>query len=163
MSKTKENLMAAFQGESMANRKYLAFAQKADEEGYPEIAKLFRTHAEHETQHALAHARRLGLIKSTAENLETAIAGETDESKEMYPQFAKEAREEGDEETAKYFEALAEAEDNHAHEYYVALKKLEGKQLKWKCAVCGYIHTGENPPDRCPRCGAGKEAFHIVE
>lgn len=163
MGKTEDNLKAAFAGESQANRKYLAFALQAEEEGYPEVAKLFRKHADHETAHALAHLKKLGLVKSTKENLEAAIAGETDESKEMYPEFAKQAREEGDESTASYFEKLAEAEQNHAEEYYKALMKLEGKQLKWKCQVCGYVHTGEEPPTRCPRCGAGKDAFVIIE
>ncbi|MFC1474855.1 rubrerythrin family protein [bacterium] len=163
MSKTEDNLRKAFAGESQANRKYLAFADKAEEEGHPEIAKLFRKHAENETYHALAHLKKLGDVKSTKENLEAAIAGETDEYKEMYPSFAKQAREEGDEETASYFDKLAEAEEHHAEEYYKVLQKLEGKQIKWKCEVCGYIHVGEEPPDRCPRCGAGKEAFHIIE
>jgi len=162
MGKTEENLKKAFAGESMANRKYLAFAEKADEEGYPEIAKLFRKHAENETYHAFSHLKKLGDVKSTKENLETAIAGETDEYQHMYPDFAKEARDEGDEETASYFEKLAEIEQHHAEEYYKALNKFEGKQTKWKCEVCGYVHVGAEPPERCPRCGAGKEAFHIV-
>lgn len=163
MSATEENLRKAFCGESMANRKYLAYAEKSDEEGYPEIAKLFRKHAEEETAHALSHLKRLGAIKSTKENLEDAISGETGEYKEMYPDFAKKAREEGDEDSAKYFEALAEVEEHHAQEYYKALNKLEGRQVKWKCDVCGYIHIGGEPPERCPRCGAAKEQFRIFE
>lgn len=163
MGKTEDNLKAAFAGESQANRKYLAFAQKADEEGFPEIAKLFRLHADHETAHALAHLKRLGVVKSTKENLEAAIAGETGEYTDMYPLFAQQAREEGDESTAAYFDKVAEAEKNHAEEYYKALKKMEGKTVKWRCEVCGYIHTGEEPPSRCPRCGAGKDAFIIAE
>lgn len=163
MSKTEENLKKAFTGESMANRKYLAFAEKADEEGYRDAAMLFRKHAEEETAHALEHLRRLSAVKSTKENLEAAISGETGEYKEMYPDFAREAREEGNEDMAKYFEALAEVEQHHAEEYYKVLNKLEGKQMKWKCDVCGYVHIGDEAPDRCPRCGASKEHFHIFE
>lgn len=163
MSKTEENLRKAFCGESMANRRYLAFADKADEEGLPEVAALFRKHAAEETAHAIAHLKRLGQVKSTKENLEEAITGETDEYKEMYPEFARQARDEGDEETAKFFEALGEIEEHHATEYYKALNKLEGKRLKWRCDVCGYVHEGDEPPERCPRCGAGREHFHLFE
>ncbi len=163
MGKTEENLKKALLGESLANRKYTAFAIKAEEEGYPEIAALFRKRAEEETAHALAHIRRLGLVGTTLENLEASIAGETDENAEMYPAFAKEAREEGDEESARYFDALAAIEGSHAEAFYVAMQKLEGRQLKWKCTVCGYIHTGDEPPERCPVCGASKEYFTIYE
>ena len=163
MSATRDNLMRAFQGESMANRKYLAFAQKAGEEGYPEVAALFRKHAEEETAHALAHLSRLGLVGSTRENLEAAIAGETGEYTEMYPEFARQARDEGDENAAVFFEALAEIEGHHAQEYFKALQKLDGKQIKWRCDVCGYVHTEDEPPDRCPRCGSTKDHFHLTE
>ena len=163
MSKTEENLRRAFAGESMANRKYLAYAEKAEQEGYAEIAKLFKKHAEEETTHAMIHLKKLGAVKSTKENLEDAIAGETNEYQEMYPDFAKQAREEGDEEMAKYFESLAEIEQHHAEEYFKALKRLEGKQLRWQCDVCGYIHIGGEPPERCPRCGATKEHFHLID
>jgi rubrerythrin len=163
MSRTEENLKAAFAGESQANRRYLAFAQKADEEGCHEVAAMFRKHAEEETTHAMMHLKRLKAVNSTKENLEASIAGETDEASAMYPEFAKIAREEGDEETAKYFEALAGIENHHAEEYYRMLKKIEGKQLRWRCDVCGYIHDGEEPPDFCPRCGADKSHFHPFE
>ena len=162
MSKTQENHLKAFAGESMATRKYLAFAQKAEEEGYPEIAELFRKRAEQESAHALEHARRLGIIKTTLENIEAAITGETDEYSEMYPRFAGEAREEGDEDAAKFFEALAEIEEYHAREFFKILQKLEGKQLKWRCAVCGNVHTGDEPPERCPVCGAAKEYSYLT-
>ena len=163
MSKTRDNLLDAFAGESMANRKYLAYAAKAEEEGHTEIAALFKKRAEEETAHAMQHARRMGLVNSTRENLEDAIAGETSEYTEMYPEFAKQAREEGDEDSARFFEALAEIEEHHAQEFFKALQKLDGKQLKWRCDVCGYVHLGEDPPERCPRCGASRDHFHLTE
>ena len=106
---------------------------------------------------------RLGLVGSTRENLEAAIAGETGEYTEMYPEFARQARDEGDENAAVFFEALAEIEGHHAQEYFKALQKLDGKQIKWRCDVCGYVHTEDEPPDRCPRCGSTKDHFHLTE
>ncbi len=125
MSKTEENLKAAFAGESQAHRKYTAFARKADEEGHPEVAQLFRAAAEGETAHALGHLRFLKGIGSTRENLQAAIEGETYEYTEMYPQFAKEAREEGLNEVADWLEALAKAEKVHAKRYKEALDQLD--------------------------------------
>ena len=124
MVKTEDNLKEAFAGESQANRKYTAFARKADEEGYPEIAELFRSTAEGETAHALGHLRYLQGIGSTKENLKAAIDGETYEYTKMYPEFAKIARQEGKEEIAKWFEAVAKAEKAHAERYKQALEKL---------------------------------------
>jgi rubrerythrin len=163
MSKTRENHLKAFAGESMANHKYLAFAQKAEEEGHQGIADLFRARAEQETSHALEHARRLDMIKTTKENIEAAISGETDEYSEMYPRFAQEAREEGDEDSARFFQALAEIEEYHAQDFFKALQKLEGKQLKWRCDVCGNVLTEDEPPERCPVCGAAKEYSHLTD
>ena len=98
-SKTEQNLKDAFAGESQANRKYLAFAKKAMKDGYPQVAKLFRAAAHAETVHAHAHLRVLGGIKTTAENLDAAIAGEGEEFKEMYPKFVAQAQDEGDQGT----------------------------------------------------------------
>lgn len=163
MSQTRKNLEQAFAGESMASRRYEAFAAKAEDEGYSDIAELFRKRAREEAAHALELVRRLGIGKSTRDNLQYAISGETREFKSMYPDFAKQARETGDTDSANFFKALAEIEKHHAEEFQKALNRLDGKELKWQCSVCGYTHTGEQPPARCPRCGAVQKHFHIIE
>ena len=124
MSKTEQNLMAAFAGESQANRKYLAYAKQAQKEGYDQVAKLFRAAAEAETVHAHNHLRTLDKIKSTAENLKDAIAGETHEYTDMYPGMAKTAREEGFAEIADWFETLAKAEKSHAGRFQSFLDSI---------------------------------------
>ena len=124
MSPTEENLKAAFAGESQANRKYTAFARKADEEGYPEVANLFRAAAEGETAHALQHLHLLKGVKGTRENLQAALDGETEEYTKMYPEMARIARQEGHEEFARWFEAVAKAEKAHADRFREALKSL---------------------------------------
>ena len=124
MSQTEKNLWDAFAGESQANRKYLAFAKKADKEGYAQVAKLFRAAAEAETVHAHAHLRTLKDVKTTAENLNTAIAGETHEFTEMYPRMAQTARAEGFDEIADWFESLAKAEKSHAGQFRRALSDM---------------------------------------
>ncbi len=124
-SKTYDNLKAAFAGESQANRMYTAWARKADQEGYPEVANLFRALAEGETAHALGHMQHLGMIKSTVENLQAAIDGELYETQQMYPEFARVARDEGFPEIADWFEALARAEKAHAARYQRAKEELE--------------------------------------
>jgi rubrerythrin len=132
-SKTEGNLKAAFAGESQANRRYLYFANKADVEGYPDVAGIFRNTAEGETGHAHGHLEYLetvgdpatGLpIGSTAQNLKAAIAGETHEYTDMYPGMAKTAREEGFSEIADWFETLAKAERSHANKYQKTLDGL---------------------------------------
>ncbi|MBI2303244.1 MAG: rubrerythrin [Chloroflexi bacterium] len=123
-TKTEENLKAAFAGESQAHRRYTAWARKADEEGFPEVANLFRSVAEGETAHALGHFKHLGGIQSTKENLGGAVQGETYEEEEMYPQFARVAREEGFWEIADWFEAIARAEKAHATRFQKALGEL---------------------------------------
>lgn len=124
MSKTDENLKSAFAGESQANRRYLAYARKADEEGYPEVAELFRSTAEGETAHALRHLDFLKGVGTTKENLKAAIEGELYENTKMYPKFAEEAKREGREDVAKTFEAYARAEKAHAEKFKGALEKL---------------------------------------
>ncbi|SHN48936.1 rubrerythrin family protein [Desulfovibrio litoralis] len=164
MSKTQENLMAAFAGESQANRKYLAYAKKAESEGFTQVAKLFRAAAEAETIHAHGHLRIAGGIHSTLENIKDAIAGETHEFTSMYPQMIKEAEAEGNKAAATYFKFANEVEEVHAKLYKKALE-AEGK-LKdvdyYICNVCGYTHEGPHN-DKCPVCKAGANAFYKVD
>lgn len=160
---TENNLKAAFAGESQANRKYLAFAAKAEQEGYPAVAKLFRATAEAETIHALSELKALGGIKSTAENLQAAIDGETYEFTEMYPDFIKTAEEEGNNQAKRAFHFANEAEKVHAELYKKALAALENKEDMdfYLCPVCGYIHATETP-EKCPICGANGSAFKNI-
>jgi len=165
MGKSENNLLAAFAGESQANRKYLAFAKKADKEGYKTVARLFRAAAEAETVHAHAHLRALGAIKTTAENLREAIAGETHEFKNMYPSMIDEAKSDGNKAAERSFSYANEVEKVHAALYQKALDNLEGQQQEVSyhvCSVCGY--TAENEaPEKCPVCGANRNAFFEVE
>ena len=164
MTKTEENLLEAFAGESQANRKYLAFAKQAQKEGYPQVAKLFKAAAEAETVHALAHLRALGKVKSTAENLREAIAGETDEFKNMYPAMIEAAKAENNKAAARTFAYANEVEKVHASLYQKALDNLESLEETdyYVCSVCGY--TCENgPPDKCPVCGSASKAFFKVD
>lgn len=164
MSKTEKNLKEAFAGESQANRKYLAFAKKAEDEGYRQVAKLFRAAAEAETVHAHNHLRELNGIKSTKENLEEAINGETFEFQKMYPAMIEEAKEEGNKLALRSFHLANEVEKVHAGFYKKALEAL-GKNKKvdyYICKVCGNTLEGE-PPDVCPVCGAKKVAFYKVD
>lgn len=167
MSKTTDNLKAAFAGESQANRKYLAYAEKAESDGFPNIAKLFRAAADAETIHAMRHWRALGMIRTTAENLEDALAGETYEVQQMYPQFLAQA--ERDEEiTAQYaFKGALEAEKVHMDLYARALQAAKGGSdvapfRAYTCTVCGYTHIGD-PIDECPVCKAKWKAFREVQ
>ncbi|MFC1896804.1 rubrerythrin family protein [Thermodesulfobacteriota bacterium] len=164
MSKTEENLQEAFAGESQANRKYLAFAKKAESEGYPQAAKLFRAAAEAETVHAHAHLRTLGQILSTEENLRSAISGETHEFKSMYPAMIEEAKQEGNKAAERSFTYANEVEKVHADLYQKALDNLEslGDADYYVCSVCGYTCESE-PPDTCPVCRAKSKAFFKVE
>jgi rubrerythrin len=161
MSQTAKNLQEAFAGESQANRKYLAFAKKADREGYPQAAKLFRAAAEAETVHAHAHLRVLKGIKSTAENLKEAIAGETHEFKSMYPAMIDTAKSEGDKAAERSFTYANEVEKIHADLYQKALDSLDNPDAVdcyYICNVCGYTCENE-PPESCPVCNANIKAF----
>jgi rubrerythrin len=164
MSKTEKNLKEAFAGESQANRKYLAFAKKAEQEGYPQVAKLFRAAAEAETVHAHAHLRELAGIKSTRENLQEAIEGESYEFQKMYPGMIEDAKAEGLKGALRSFEFANAVEKIHAGLYQKALENL-GKNpdvTYYVCQVCGY--TAENePPDECPVCKAKKQSFKKAE
>ena len=164
MSKTEQNLLEAFAGESQANRKYLAFAKRADKEGYPQVAKLFRAAAEAETVHAHAHLHALGQVKSTAENLKAAIGGETHEFESMYPGMIEAAKEEGHKAALRSFSYANEVERIHANLYQKALKNLENPTETdyHVCSVCGYTCEGE-APGKCPVCGATSQAFFKVD
>lgn len=164
---TTENLWAAFAGESQANRKYLAFAKKAEEEGYPQIARLFRAAAEAETVHAHAHLRVLGGVKGTAENLQAAIDGENYEFQKMYPEFIKQAEAEGNKQALTSFKFANQVEQIHADLYKEALENFkQGKDLPtvalWVCNVCGNTVKGE-APDKCPICGAPRKQFMEIK
>ncbi|WP_298034661.1 rubrerythrin family protein [uncultured Desulfovibrio sp.] len=163
MSKTQENLMAAFAGESQANRKYLAFAQVADKEGMPQVAKLFRAAAAAETIHAHAHLKNAGKIGNTAANLQSALEGETYEFTRMYPEMIKDAHAEGQTAVAKYFEFANRVEEVHANLYKKAIANPSSLANVdyYVCKICGYTHEG--PCDACPVCGAGAAAFFKVE
>ena len=164
MSKTEQNLRDAFAGESQANRKYLAFAKKAEKDGYPQAAKLFRAAAEAETVHAHAHLRALGEIGSTAENLKVAVAGETHEFKNMYPDMIEEAKEEGNKSAERSFVFANEVEKVHAELYQKAIDNLDSLEEAdyYVCSVCGMTVENE-PPDKCPVCGAKGSAFFKVD
>ena len=164
---TQENLQAAFAGESQANRKYLAFAAKAEADGYPQIARLFRAAAEAETVHAHAHLRVMKGVKTTAENLQEAIDGEGYEFREMYPGFLQAAQAEGHQGAIASFRNALAVEKIHYGLYEKALRSLQGgKDLPaakvFVCGVCGNTVEGE-APDRCPICGAPKERFAEVK
>lgn len=162
MPNTETNLKEAFAGESQANRKYLAFAKKAEQEGFPNVARLFRTAAEAETIHALGHLAAMDGIKSTAENLKAAITGETYEHTQMYPPMLKQAEADNHRATRMFGFASA-AEAVHAKLYKLALEAIQqGKDLTetsfYLCPICGHIEMGR-PPDSCPICGAKREKF----
>lgn len=162
MSKTDQNLMDAFAGESQANRKYLAFAKAAEQEGMPQIAKLFRAAAASETVHALTHLKNAGKIGTTAENLKDALAGETHEYTKMYPEMIKDAEAEGKTAVAKYFGYVNKVEEIHAGLYKKAMEnpsKISNEDY-YVCKICGYTHQG--PVESCPVCGAGAAAFFKV-
>jgi rubrerythrin len=166
MSKTKENLKAAFSGESQARNKYNYFAKVARKEGYHFIAKIFDETAINEMQHAKDEFKLLKGIGDTKANLKEAIAGEHYETTEMYPTFAKEAEEEGNKEAAALFKQIAKVEKEHEERYKKLLKMVEDgtvfkreKPIRWKCMKCGYIHTGKEPPAMCPSCKHPREYY----
>ena len=165
MSKTEKHLKEAFAGESQANRTYLAFAEKAEKEGYPQAARLFRAAAEAETVHAHNHLRALKGIGSTRENLQQAISGETYEFKSMYPEMIEAARSEGEKAAERSFQYAFEVEKIHAQLYEKLLGKLEGQQEDYPyfvCPVCGYT-AEKDAPDVCPVCGAKGSMFKKIE
>ena len=164
MSKTTDNLKAAFAGESQANRKYLAFAERADQEGYHQVARLFRAAAAAETVHAHSHLKVLDGINSTAENLKTGITGENYESVTMYPDFIEQAEKEENKRAVRTFKFAMAAEIIHEQMYREALEKLEEEQEEFDyyvCPTCGFTHA-RVAPEKCPVCGVKGERFlHI--
>lgn len=164
---TTDNLKEAFAGESQANRKYTAFARKADKEGLPQVARLFRAAAEAETVHALSHFRVLGGVKSTAENLEAAVAGEAFEFESMYPKFVAEAQAEGNKAAEMVCAGAMAVEKMHHDLYAGALAAVKaGGDLPVAtihvCDICGCTLLGD-APDACPVCKATKEHFFEVK
>ena len=168
-SKTEQNLMAAFAGESQARNKYTYYASKAKKEGYEQIARLFLETADNEKEHAKLWFKLInGGIQDTAANLADAAAGENYEWTDMYATFAKEAKEEGFDEIARLFEGVAAIEKEHEERYRTLLKNLnEGKVFQrdgvviWKCANCGHIHIAKEAPKVCPVCAHPQAFFEI--
>ena len=167
MSKTQDNLQAAFAGESQANRRYLFFAEKAEKEDHPQIARLFRAAAESETVHARNHLEAMGGIKSTKDNLGAAIDGEHHEFTQMYPDFIEQAKAENNEDADISFAWANKVEKIH---YGLFQKDLEalvtGQKLKGEsyfvCQGCGYT-VGSEAPEKCPVCGALRSQFKRVD
>lgn len=158
-SKTEQNLLAAFAGESQARNKYTYFASKAKKDGYVQISKLFEETANNEKEHAKIWFKLLNGINDTMSNLEAAANGEAYEWKQMYPTFAKEAREEGFDKIAFLFEEVAKIEKAHEERYRKLLQNIkngivfssEGDTI-WECSNCGHIVIGPNAPEKCPVC-----------
>jgi rubrerythrin len=166
MSRTEENLEAAFAGESQARNKYTYFAEVARNEGYHYVAKMFEEAADNEKQHAKDHLKLLNGIKNTAGNLREAIGGENHEAVEMYPKFAEEAEREGNREAATLFKQIAKIEARHRDRYKALLEMVEAgtvfkrsAPIRWKCSVCGYTHEGTEPPVKCPCCKYPREYY----
>jgi rubrerythrin len=161
-----DNLKDAFAGESQANRKYTAYAKKAQAEGFPQVARLFRAAAEAETIHALGHFAAMGGVKSTLENLQDAVAGETYEYKEMYPPMLEQAIQ--DNHRAKIMFGFAlKTEEIHASLYQKALEALQKNTDMaaadvYLCSVCGNIEFGK-PTEKCTICGAVADKFNKID
>jgi rubrerythrin len=165
MARTEDNLKEAFAGESQANRKYLAFAKKAEQDGFQNVARLFRTAAEAETIHAHGHLNAMAGIGSTANNLQAAIDGETYEYTTMYPPMLEKA-EKDNHRAKRMFNLAMQAEEVHATIYKMALEAVSrGEDIAetefYLCPFCGHIELG-NPPEVCPICRARGEKFVLV-
>jgi rubrerythrin len=159
-----DNLKDAFAGESQANRKYLAFAQKADEEGFGQVAKLFRAAAAAETIHAHNHLKVMGGVNSTKENIQEAIEGETYEYTKMYPEMIMEAEKEEESKAVWTFDLANKVESIHASLYQKALDHLDSNEPidYYVCRVCG--NTVENSaPDKCHVCGVAGSMFVKID
>lgn len=166
MSKTTENLKAAFAGESQARNMYTFFAKVARKEGYHYIANIFEETAINEMRHANDHFKMLGGIGDTAANLKEAMDGENYETVSMYPEFAKVAEEEGNMEAAMLFTQIGKIEAEHRDRYRKLLEMVENgtvfkrdEPITWKCGLCGYKHDGTEPPPKCPSCKHPKEYY----
>jgi len=168
-SKTEQNLMSAFAGESQARNKYSYFASKAKKDGYNQIAAIFEETANNEKEHAKLWFKLLGGIGTTAENLKAAAEGENYEWTEMYAQFAKEAKEEGFDRIAYLFDAVAKIEKSHEERYLKLLSNVEGGlvfsrdgDMMWQCGNCGHIHFGKKAPGLCPVCEHPQAYFQLL-
>jgi rubrerythrin len=166
MGTTEENLKAAFAGESQARNMYTFFAKVARQEGYHYIAKIFEETAMNEERHAKDEFKLLGGIGDTAANLKEAIGGEDHETKSMYPEFAEQAKAEGNKEAAALFMMIARVEAEHRDRYKKLLEMVENgtvykrdEPIKWRCSKCGYIHEGTEPPPKCPACKHPREYY----
>lgn len=164
---TEDNLKAAFAGESQAHMKYQLFADIAEQNGYPNVARLFRAISYAEKVHAANHAKELGFLGDPKENLQEAIDGETYEVTEMYPAFMDVAEMQGEKGAVRSTHYALEAEKIHAAMYETAKQAVSaGSDVKLKtvyvCPICGYTHEGE-PPEKCPVCGAPREKFKKFE
>jgi len=181
-SRTEKNILTAFAGESQARNRYTYFASQAKKEGYVQIQSIFEETANQEKEHAkrlfkfleggdveIQAAFPAGVIGSTADNLMASAAGENHEYTEMYPDFAKIAREEGFDEIAKVMEAIAVAEKQHEKRYLALAENIKaGKVFKredavvWRCRNCGYLHEGTDAPDECPACAHPRDHFELL-
>ncbi|MBW1972251.1 MAG: rubrerythrin family protein [Deltaproteobacteria bacterium] len=181
-SKTEKNLLTAFAGESQARNRYSYFASQAKKDGYEQIAFIFEETANQEKEHAkrlfkfleggeveISASFPAGVIGSTLDNLKAAAAGEHYEYTIMYPEFAKIAKEEGFEEISKVFSAIAVAEKQHEKRYLALAENIEKgrvfkreKKVVWRCRNCGYLHEGEEPPEKCPACAHPRAYFELL-
>ncbi len=168
-SKTEQNLLAAFAGESQARNKYTYFAAVAREEGFEQMAAIFLETAENEREHARREFDFIKGIGDTGANLEAAAGGESYEWTEMYPGFEHVAREEGFTEIADFFKEVAEVEEQHEKRYLALLKNLEDgavfkkdRVVRWKCRNCGYIHEGVEAPQECPACAFPRSYYELL-
>jgi len=168
-SKTEQNLLAAFAGESQARNKYTYFAAVAKEEGLEQIAGIFLETAENEREHAKREFDFLKGVGNTRANLKAAAEGERYEHTQMYPGFEQVAREEGFSEIADFFKEVAEVEEEHEKRYLALLKNLEGgkvfkrdRVVRWKCRNCGYVHEGTEPPEKCPACDFPQSYYELM-
>ncbi len=181
-TRTEKNILAAFVGESQARNRYTYFASQAKKEGYVQISKVFEETANQEKEHAkrlfklleggeveVSGAFPAGIIGSTLENLKAAAQGENHEHTQMYPEFARIAREEGFEDIAVIFEAIAVAEEQHEKRYKKLAENIEKGQVfkreeevVWRCINCGYLHKGKEAPEKCPACAHPKAYFELL-
>ena len=169
MGKTEDNLRTAFAGESQARNKYTFFAEVAKKEGFNYIARIFEETAENEKRHAKDELKLLGGIGDTLNNLKEAAAGEHYETTEMYPDFARTAKAEGNDKAEVLFRRIAEVEEHHRARFERLIKMVEDKTvfkrdepIKWKCDVCGHVHEGTEPPEKCPCCKHPRSHFEPV-
>ena len=170
MGNTEENLQAAFAGESQARNMYTFYAAAARKEGFHYIAKLFEETADNEKRHAKDHFVLLGKLGDTKANLKAAADGEHYETTEMYPTFAEQADADGNREAAVLFRMIAKVEAHHRDRYRKLLEMVEKgtvyvreEAIEWKCAVCGYVHKGKQPPAKCPCCKHPREYYEPAD